>query len=196
MGESATSPASAQVLRGKNALVIGGGGDGIGREITRALAAAGSAVAVADVDRQRADEAASEATAAGVRAVGLAGDVRSGEDVDGFVRRAAAELGSLDILVTVVGGQLAFVPAVPLHEIADEDWDLMFDLNLRYVARAVRSALRVFLEQGRRRDDRQRRLDHRAVPAARCRRRTAQRRPASRAWRDPSPPSTAATASG
>ena len=148
MGESATSRASAQVLKGKNALVIGGGGDGIGREITRALAVAGSAVAVADVDRQRADDAAIEATAAGVRAVGLAGDVRSREDVEGFVRRAASELGSLDIVVTVVGGQLAFVPALPLHEIADEDWDLMFDLNLRYVARAVRSALRLFLEQG------------------------------------------------
>ena len=59
----------------------------------------------------------------------------------------AVELGSLDTLVTVVGGQLAFVPAVPLHELADEDWHLMFDLNLHYVARAVRSALRVFLDQ-------------------------------------------------
>jgi 3-oxoacyl-[acyl-carrier protein] reductase len=33
--------------------------------------------------------------------------------------------------------------------LADEDWDLMFELNLRYVARAVRAALRVFLAQGR-----------------------------------------------
>jgi 3-oxoacyl-[acyl-carrier protein] reductase len=40
-----------------------------------------------------------------------------------------------------------FVPAAPLHEIADEDWDLMFELNLRYVARAVRAVLHVFLEQ-------------------------------------------------
>src|SRR4051794_23741495 len=81
----------ANVLSGKSALVIGGGGAGIGRAITRGLAAAGS----------------------------------------------------------VGGGQLAFVPAAPLHETADEDWDLMFDLNLRYVARAVRSVLRVFLAQGR-----------------------------------------------
>jgi 3-oxoacyl-[acyl-carrier protein] reductase len=57
--------------------------------------------------------------------------VRSRDDVDGFVARAARELGGLDILVTVVGGQLAFVPAARLHETTDEDWDLMFDLNLR-----------------------------------------------------------------
>jgi 3-oxoacyl-[acyl-carrier protein] reductase len=142
------TPGFLKVLQGKHALVIGGGGDGIGRAITRALADAGSAVAVGDLDQRRADEAAAEVAAAGLKAVGLAGDVRSGDDVDEFVRRAARELGSLDILVTVVGGQLAFVPAVPLHQLADEDWHLMFDLNLHYVARAVRSALRVFLEQG------------------------------------------------
>jgi 3-oxoacyl-[acyl-carrier protein] reductase len=136
------------VLDGTSSLVIGGGGGGIGRAITRALAGAGSAVAVADVDQGRADEAAAEPVAAGARAVGLAGDVRSGADVDAFVTRAADELGRLDILVTVVGGQLAFVPATLIHETTDEDWDLMFDLNLRYVARAVRAAVRVFLTQG------------------------------------------------
>jgi len=137
------------VLSGKTALVIGGGGGGIGRAITRGLAAAGSAVAVADVDLQRADEAAAEVAATGARAVGLAGDVRSREDVEGFVSRAAQELGGLDVVVTVVGGQLAFVPAAPLHETTDENWELMFDLNLRYVARTVRAAIRVFLAQGR-----------------------------------------------
>ena len=39
-------------------------------------------------------------------------------------RDAARELGALDVLVTVVGGQLAFVPAAPIHEITDEDWAL------------------------------------------------------------------------
>jgi 3-oxoacyl-[acyl-carrier protein] reductase len=136
-------------LSGKNALVIGGGGGGIGRAITRGLAAAGAAVAVADVDRDRAEEAAAEVAGAGGRSLSLTGDVRSAEDVDGFVNGAARELGGLDVLVTVVGGQLAFVPPVRLHDMADEDWELMFDVNLRYVARAVRAALRVFLEQGR-----------------------------------------------
>ena len=140
---------SSKVLAGKNALVIGGGGGGIGRAITRGLAAAGSAIAVADVDGERADEAAAEIVADGGRAVGLTGDVRSREHVEGFVRRAAQELGGLDVLVTVVGGQLSFVTPAPLHETTDDDWDLLFDLNLRYVARAVRAALRVFLAQGR-----------------------------------------------
>src|SRR6478735_6842958 len=98
-------------LSGKRALVVGGGGGGIGRAITRALAAAGSSVAVADVDRQRADEAAAEAAAAGVQTVALVGDVRSASAIEGLVEDAARHLGALDVLVTVVGGQLAFVPA-------------------------------------------------------------------------------------
>jgi 3-oxoacyl-[acyl-carrier protein] reductase len=46
-------------LGGQSALVIGGG-EGIGRAITRAFGAAGAAVAVADLDPERAREAADE----------------------------------------------------------------------------------------------------------------------------------------
>jgi 3-oxoacyl-[acyl-carrier protein] reductase len=60
-----------QVLEGKRALVIGGGGGGIGRAITRAFAAAGTALAVVDIDRQRADQAAADAAAAGIEAIAL-----------------------------------------------------------------------------------------------------------------------------
>jgi 3-oxoacyl-[acyl-carrier protein] reductase len=131
-----------------SALVIGGGGDGIGRAISRAFAVAGAAVAVADVDPHRARAAADELTAAGARAVPLEGDVRSRSDVDGFVARTTAEFGRLDTLVTVVGGQVAFVPAVRLHEMRDDDWDLVYEMNLRYVMRAARAAVRTFLAQG------------------------------------------------
>ncbi len=130
-------------LQGKTALIIGGGGGGIGRAITRAFAAAGAQVAVADADRQRAEEAARE-----INGVAFTGDVRSAADVERLVTDATRELQSLDVLVTVVGGQLAFVEPSLLHEMSDEDWDLTFELTLRWVARAVRAALREFLEHG------------------------------------------------
>jgi 3-oxoacyl-[acyl-carrier protein] reductase len=40
------------------------------------------------------------------------------------------------------------VPAVRLHEMSDDDWDLVYEMNLRYVARAASAAIRVFLSQG------------------------------------------------
>ena len=146
--EEARAAAFSRMLDGKRALVIGGGGGGIGRAISGRLAAAGSAVAVADVDRGRAKEAAAEVEAAGVRSIALVGDVSVRGGAEALVHQAAEELGGLDVLVTVVGGQLAFVAAALVHETADDDWDLMFDLNLRYVAEAVRAVLRVFLAQG------------------------------------------------
>ena len=181
-------------LAGANALVVGGGGGGIGRAITRRLAAAGAAVAVADVDPGRADEAAGEIAAAGARSVALAGDVRSAEEVDRLVDAAAEQLGSLDVVVTVVGGQLAFVQAARLHEIAEEDWRLIFDVNLHYVARTARTAIRRFLEQGR---------GGSIVSVGSItgqvgspqQATTARPRPGSRAWPARWPPSTAATGS-
>lgn len=135
-------------LDGKRALVIGGGGRGIGRAVTDAFGEAGAAVVVADIDADRADEAAEALRQNGAVAHPFAGDVRSPAEVEGMVTGTVERLGGLDVLVTVVGGQVAFVPAVRLHEMADADWDIVYEVNLRYVARAVRAALRVFLDQG------------------------------------------------
>ncbi|NUR97878.1 MAG: SDR family oxidoreductase [Kribbellaceae bacterium] len=133
-------------LSAKRALVIGGGGGGIGRATTEAFGNEGAAVVVADLDPARAAEAADAVRAAGGTAHALSGDVRT--DIDAMVAGAVEQLGGLDVLVTVVGGQVAFVPAVKLHEMTDADWDTIYEVNLRYVARAVRAALRVFLDQG------------------------------------------------
>jgi 3-oxoacyl-[acyl-carrier protein] reductase len=136
-------------LDGIRALVIGGGGEGIGRAICRAYAAEGAAVAIADVDRNRAEAAAAELSAAGSRAVPVGGDVRSAADIEAMVAMPVSAFGGLDVLVTVVGGQVAFVPAVRLHEMDDADWDLVYEVNLRYVARAAAAAIRTFLGQGK-----------------------------------------------
>jgi 3-oxoacyl-[acyl-carrier protein] reductase len=132
-------------LEDKRCLVIGGGGTGIGRAITRALGEAGARVAVADVDERRAREAAAEL---GERGLPLTVDVRSPSELAAMVEESIDRLGGLDVVVTVVGGQVAFVPAVPLHEIEDDDWDTVYELNLRYVARTLRLVLPRLLEQG------------------------------------------------
>jgi 3-oxoacyl-[acyl-carrier protein] reductase len=135
-------------LSGKRTLVIGGGGGGIGRAITDAFGNERASVLVADLDPSRAEEAADAVRQRGGTAYAISGDVRSVDDIQAMVDGAVEKLGGLDVLVTVVGGQVAFVPAVKLHEMADEDWDTIYEVNLRYVARAVRAALRVFLRQG------------------------------------------------
>ena len=132
-------------LSGKRTLVIGGGGSGIGGAISRAFGRAGADVVVGDFDPQRAHEASAEV---GDRAHAVAADVRSPDDLARLIDEAVTWLDGLDVVVTVVGGQVAFVPAVPLHEMTDEDWDTIYEVNLRYVARVLRLVLPVLLDQG------------------------------------------------
>lgn len=134
--------------RGQRVLVLGGGGAGIGRAIVRRLGDAGASVVVADLEQARAEEAAAELVERGADAWPVWGDVRSANELKTMIDSAVDLLGGLDGLVTVVGGQVAFVPAVKLHEMADEDWDTVYEVNLRYVSRAVRQVLSIFLDQG------------------------------------------------
>ena len=136
-------------LAGKRALVIGGGGPGNGGATSRALAAGGASVVVADYEPDRASGLAAELTASfGVKAFGLQVDVRDAAAVDAVVAEAAGLLGGLDTLVTVVGGFTLFTKWARLTDTSDEDWNLIITLNLDYVYQATRAVLRIFLNQG------------------------------------------------
>lgn len=135
-------------LSGVRALLLGGGGAGIGRGVSEAFGREGAFVAVADIDPVRAEDTATTIRQHGGQALALSGDVRDAVRLQAIVQEAVDGLGGLDALVTVVGGQVAFVPSVKLHEMADDDWDTMYELNLRYVSRAVRQVLGIFLAQG------------------------------------------------
>ncbi|HWE68149.1 MAG TPA: SDR family oxidoreductase [Acidimicrobiales bacterium] len=137
------------LLEGKRVLIIGGGGGGIGRAITNTIAQAGATLAVVDVDEERAQAAAKEAAEHGASALGISGDIRQGDDIERMVSEARDGLGGIDTLITVVGGLMAWrIPFHRLHEVADDEWDLIFDLNIRYVFRVLRPVLAIMLDQG------------------------------------------------
>lgn len=136
-------------LTGKRALVIGGGGPGNGGATSRAFAAGGAHVVIADYDEKRATALATELRAEyGVEAFGVQVDVREAAAMDTVVTEAARLLGGLDSLVTVVGGFTLFTQWARLTDTSDDEWDLIITLNLGYVYRATRAALRTFLAQG------------------------------------------------
>ena len=83
--------------------IVTGAGQGIGREIARALAGQGAGVAVNDLYGERAEDAAKEITTAGGRAIGVAADVTDYDAVREMVAQAERELGPVDILVNNAG---------------------------------------------------------------------------------------------
>jgi 3-oxoacyl-[acyl-carrier protein] reductase len=135
-------------LEGRRVLIIGGAGPGIGGASTRALADAGGSVAIADLDVTKAETLANELNEGGSSCQGFGVDVRNPASIDELVAGAVDALGGIDTLVTVVGGHSLFAPWVRVDQTTDDDWDLIVQMNLGYVFRAVRATLRVFLAQG------------------------------------------------
>jgi NAD(P)-dependent dehydrogenase (short-subunit alcohol dehydrogenase family) len=77
------------------AVMITGGGAGIGRAVALRMASEGAAVAVADIRPDRARAVAMEVEAAGRRALPLSGDVTCSADNERFVSETIEAFGSL-----------------------------------------------------------------------------------------------------
>jgi len=135
----------APLLAGRIALVTGGAG-GIGEGISTALAEHGAAVAVVDVDAERADDVVGRITAAGGIAVAIVADVLEDGAAGSIVARVVDELGGLDVLVNNVGHYLH--GGRPFHESTEEQWDALEAVNLRHVFRMSQAAIPELIERG------------------------------------------------
>jgi NAD(P)-dependent dehydrogenase (short-subunit alcohol dehydrogenase family) len=130
-------------LDGKVAVVTGSG-RGIGRAYARALADAGAAVVVNDVDADVAEEAVATITGAGGRAVAEVVPVGSSEAAERLVGRAVEAFGRLDIMVTNAG----ILRDRVLWKMTDDDFDAVIETHLRGTFTCVRSAVNRMREQG------------------------------------------------
>lgn len=141
---SQPSPTSAAPLAGTVVLVTGGG-TGLGRCISLAVAAAGGDVALTyHSSDDGAQSAADEARARGVRCEVRPCDVRDREDVRGAVAWAAETFGRLDGLVNNAG----VMPEHPFLEITEEQWDDVLRVDLTGAFFASQAAIPVMLENG------------------------------------------------
>lgn len=89
-------------LTGKAVLVVGGG-SGIGHATALLLGRVGANVAVADIDADRAEQVSQQVAALGVSAVPITGDVTDPADAQAVVDAAHNRLGGLHALINIVG---------------------------------------------------------------------------------------------
>ena len=126
-------------LAGKVALVTGAA-QGIGLSIARTLAGCGASVVLADVDADKAQEAAKSVTG---RALGLAMNVARGDEVAAGIARVMAECGRLDVLVNNAG----ITRDGLLIRMKEEDWDRVIEVNLKGTFHCTKAALGVMIKQ-------------------------------------------------
>lgn len=142
-------------LDGKVALVTGAA-RGQGRSHAVALAEAGADVIAVDicapvdtVEYRAATTDDLAATAAEVekvdrRIVTRQADVRDLPALQAAVADGVAELGRLDIVVANAG----IFTSAPVHELTEEQWNTMLDINLTGVWKTVKATVPTLIEQG------------------------------------------------
>ena len=130
-------------LDGRTALVIGGS-RGIGLGIAQTLHRAGARVALAARSRDSLVRAAEALGESGPGASVFPVDVRSIVAVQELVRDVRDAFGRVDILVNSAG----FNARKPADQITQDDWDAVFDINVRSTFFACQAVARVMREHG------------------------------------------------
>lgn len=136
---SAGSPLAGRVI------AVTGAGRGIGRAIAETLARAGGMVALGDLDEATARSAAEEISrAARGRAEGFALDVTDTASFAGFLDRAEAAFGLVDVLVNNAG----IMWVGPFADETEQTALRQFDVNLHGVLRGTKLAAPRMLARG------------------------------------------------
>lgn len=123
-------------LAGKTAVVIGGGG-GIGRGISLALAREPMNVVVADIELDTAARVAGEIGEAGGRAIAARVDATDVDSLTALAQRATDEFGG----VHVVSNNVGVIVNRKLEAASEADWAWFFEFNIMALVRANNALL-------------------------------------------------------
>ena len=129
-------------LTGKVAIVTGGGG-GLGRPISVALAERGADVLVDDFDAGHLAATVEQIEALGRRCVAMTADLTSADAMKDMADKAVAEFGKIDILVNVAGTNARF----DAEEMPPEEFERVLRINVLGTFLACQAVGRVMIEQ-------------------------------------------------
>jgi len=124
--------------------VLTGAASGIGRATALVLSGAGATVVLGDIDGPGVEATVKEIDGRGGTAVGVEMDVTRRADVDALVARATGDYGRIDVMGNIAGVR----SDGPVVDITDEEFEKVFDINLRGVFYGCQAALRAMIPQG------------------------------------------------
>jgi 3-oxoacyl-[acyl-carrier protein] reductase len=140
-------PEVAQVLKGKVAIVTGGGGNpSIGRSVAIRLAEEGAKTAIFDIDLPGAEAVAAEIVAGGGQALAAGCDITDMAAIEAAVKRMTQTWGPrIDILVNSAAWYKGMGGFREFDEWTEAQWDKMMAVNVKgswNMAKAVVPAMK------------------------------------------------------
>lgn len=142
MAEHYSAPFSVD-LTGRAAIVTGAGTD-VGRAAAIALAKAGAAVVVNDINPDKCDQVVEMITAQGGRAVAHQGDVANRFQVASLIESARDAFGMISILINAAG----VFKRGAMDKLDEWDWRRVIDVNLTGTFFASQLLGRVMADEG------------------------------------------------
>jgi NAD(P)-dependent dehydrogenase (short-subunit alcohol dehydrogenase family) len=131
-------------LEGKSALITGAA-RGIGLAFAERYAREGAKVALADIDFDRANDAAYEINKSiGDYAIAVELDVTNQDSIDAAVEKTARVLGQIDILIN----NAAIFTAAPIVEIDRTDYARVFDINVSGTLFTMQAVAKHMIDRG------------------------------------------------
>ncbi len=121
-------------------IFLTGGSTGIGLDCAKAYAAEGAKVVLV---ARNGEQAAAEAATLGAEHLGFACDVSKDSDVKAAIDRVLARYGKLDAIHNNAG---ISNPVKALHETTDEEWNSIFDINLKSILHTTRHGITALRE--------------------------------------------------
>ncbi len=125
--------------------IITGAGSGIGRAIALAFADQGAKTVIADLSEQGGKQTVDQITKNNGEAVFVKTDVSKSADIKNMLKTCLDKFGKIDILVNNAG----IVKFSKLHEVSEQDWDAVLDVNLKGIFLSSKAVIPEMLKQGK-----------------------------------------------
>jgi 3-oxoacyl-[acyl-carrier protein] reductase len=132
-------------LKGK-VIIITGSSRGIGLTIAKTLAGNGAKVVVNFLgSKETADSVVNEILQSGGQAIAIKADVSKSEDVKKLFQKTIEKFGKIDVLINNAG--IAIYKLI--KDTTDEDFDRIFDINVKGVFNTMKEASTLLADNGR-----------------------------------------------
>ncbi len=122
--------------------IITGAGQGLGKYMALALAEAGSDIVVPDINIQKAQEAAKEIEAKGVKALAIKMDVTEKKEIDKMVKTVMDSFGRIDVLINNAG----IAKHINAEDMDYQDWLDVINVNLNGVFLVSQAVGRIMIK--------------------------------------------------